>query len=72
MDFIKKLLLFSGFDIILVIVNQLTKQVIFIPAHDTIMSVDLAHLFILHMFSKYSVLSHVISDKGSEFVSNFF
>ena len=72
MDFIKKLLLFSGFDIILVIVNQLTKQVIFIPAHDTIMSVDLAHLFILHMFSKYSVLSHVISDKGSEFVTNFF
>ena len=72
MDFIKKLLLFSGFDIILVIVNQLTKQVIFIPAHDTIMSVDLAHLFILHMFSKYSVLSHVISDKGSEFVPNFF
>ena len=72
MDFIKKLPSFSGFDTILVIVNQLTKQVIFIPAHDTIMSMDLAHLFILHMFSKYGVPSHVISDKGSEFVSNFF
>jgi len=72
MDFIKKLLLFSGFDTILVIVDQLIKQVIFISAYDTIMSVDLAHLFVLHMFSKYDVPSHVISDRGLEFVLNFF
>jgi len=45
---------------------------IFIPAHDTITSVDLARLFVLHVFSKYSIPSHVISDRGSEFVSNFF
>jgi len=56
----------------LIIVDQLTKQVIFIPAYDTIMSTDLAHLFILHVFSKHGVLSHVTSDRGSEFVSNFF
>jgi len=72
MDFIKKLLLFSGFDTILVIVDWLTKQAIFIPAHDTIMSMDLACLFILHVFSKHSIPSHVISNRGSEFVSNFF
>ena len=72
MDFIKKLLSSSGFDTILIIVNQLTKQVIFIPAHDTITSMDLAHLFVLHMFSKHSVPSHVTSDRGLEFVSNFF
>jgi len=72
MDFIKKLLLSSGFDTILVIVDWLTKQAIFIPAHDTIMSMDLAHLFILHVFSKYGIPSHVTSDRGSEFVSNFF
>ena len=71
-DFIEKLPSFSGFDTILVIVNRLTKQTIFILAHNTIMSTDLAHLFILHVFSKHSVLSHVTSDKGSEFVSNFF
>jgi len=72
MDFIKKLLSSSSFDTILVIVNQLTKQAIFIPAHDTITSADLVHLFVLHVFSKHSVPSHVTSDKGSEFVSNFF
>ena len=38
-DFIKKLLLSFRFDTILVIVDQLTKQTIFIPAHDTITSV---------------------------------
>ena len=72
MDFIKKLLSSSGFDTILVIVDLLTKQAIFISAHNTIMSVDLTCLFILHVFSKHSISSHVTSDRGSEFVSNFF
>ena len=72
MDFIKKLPSSSGFDTILVIVDRLTKQAIFILAHDTIMSMDLARLFVLHVFSKHSVPSHVTSDRGSEFVSNFF
>ena len=72
MDFIEKLPLSSRFDIILVIVNWLTKQAIFIPAHDTITSTDLACLFVLHVFSKHGVPSHVTSDRGSEFVSNFF
>ena len=72
MDFIKKLLSSSGFDTILVIVNWLTKQTIFIPAHDTITSADLAHLFILHVFSKHSIPSYITSNRGLKFVSNFF
>ena len=72
MDFIKKLPSFFGFDTILIIVDQLTKQVIFISAHNTIISTDLAYLFILYMFSKYGISFHVTSDRGLEFVSNFF
>ena len=72
MDFIEKLPLSSGFDIILIIVNWLTKQTIFIFAHDIIMSTDLAYLFVLHVFSKHDIPSHVISDRSSEFMSNFF
>ena len=72
MDFIKKLPSFSRFDTILVIVNQLTKQAIFIPAYDTIMFTNLAHLFFLHVFSKHNIPSHVTSNRDSEFVSNFF
>jgi len=33
---------------------------------------DLACLFVLHVFSKHGIPSHVTSDRGSEFVSNFF
>ena len=72
MDFIEKLLSFSGFNTILVIVNRLTKQAIFIPAYDIITSADLARLFVLHVFSKHGIPSYVTSDRGSEFVSNFF
>ena len=72
MDFIEKLPSSSGFDTILVIVDWFTKQVIFIPAHNTIMSADLAHLFVLHVFSKHNIPSYVTSDRDLEFVSNFF
>ena len=72
MDFIEKLSLSSRFDTILVIINQLTKQAIFIPAYNTIMSVDLVCLFVLHVFSRHGVPSYIISNRGSEFVSNFF
>jgi len=72
MDFIEKLPSSSRFDTILIIVDRLTKQAIFILAHNTITFTDLARLFVLHVFSKHSIPSHVTSDRGSEFVSNFF
>ena len=72
MDFIRKLLLFSKFDTILVIVDQLAKQVIFIFTHNTIISTDLAYLFVLYMFSKHSISFYVTSNRDLEFVSKFF
>jgi len=72
MNFIEKLPSSSGFDTILVIVDRLSKQAIFIPIHNTITSAELAHLFVTHVFSKHGVPSHVTSDRGSEFVSHFF
>jgi len=72
MDFIEKLPPSSGYTSILVIVDCLSKQSLFIPTHDTITSQQLAQLFILHIFSKHGVPSHVTSDRGTEFVSHFF
>src|SRR3979490_553844 len=72
MDFIEQLPPSLGFTSILVIVCRLTKQSIFIPTVDTITSAELAKLFVLHVFSKHGVPSHVTSDRGSEFVSHFF
>jgi Integrase core domain len=72
MDFIEQLPPSLGFTAILVIIDQLSKQAIFIPTHDTITSPTLAKLFLLHVFSKHGVPSHVTSDRGTEFVSHFF
>ena len=72
MDFIKHLLLSDRFSAILVVVDHLTKQSLFIPTHDTINSPQLAQLFLTHVFSKDGVLSHITSNQGTEFVSHFF
>ena len=72
MDFIEQLPPSLGFTAILVVVDRLSKQAIFIPTYDTITSMQLAQLFVLHVFSKHGVPSHVTSDHGTEFVSHFF
>jgi hypothetical protein len=72
MDFIEKLPSSSGFTSILVIVDRLSKQRIFVPTFDTITSAHLTTLFVLHIFSKHGVPSHITPDRGSEFVSHFF
>ena len=46
----------------------LSKQAIFIPTHDTITLAELACLFIVYVFSKHEVPSHVMSDRSFKFV----
>src|SRR5882724_9860811 len=72
MDFIEKLPPSSSYTLILVIVDCLSTQSLFILTHDTIMSPQLAQLFILHVFSKHGIPSHITSDCSMEFVSHFF
>src|SRR5258707_2662154 len=72
MDFIEQLPASEGFSTILVVIDQLTKQAIFIPSHDTVNAPQVAWLFLTHVFSKHGVPAHVTSDHGSEFVSHFF
>ena len=72
MDFIEQLPSSSGYTVILVIVDRLSKQAVFIPTHDTITSAELAKLFVLHVFSKHGVPNHITSNRGSEFISHFF
>lgn len=72
MDFIEHLPPSMGFTSILVIVDRLSKQGVFIPTHDTITSAQLAELFVIHVFSKHGIPSHSTSDHGPEFVSHFF
>ena len=72
MDFIEQLPPSEGHTDILVVVDQLTKQVIFILTVRLINTVMLVELFIKHVFSKHGAPSHVTSNWGTEFVSKFF
>jgi len=72
MDFIEKLSFSSSYDIILDIINQLSKQAIFILTVNTITLHKLAKLFVIYIFSKYGVSSHVTSYHRSKFILNFF
>jgi len=72
MDFIEYLPASEGYTDILVVVDQLTKQAIFISTHKMLDIKELAKLFITYVFSKHGVPSHVTSDHRSEFTSRFF
>jgi len=72
MDFIERLPESEGYTDILVVVDRLTKQAVFVPTHSSIDAVGLTHLFVQHVFAKHGVPSHVTSDRGTEFVSKFF
>jgi len=72
MDFIEQLPPSEGYTDILVMVDWLTKQALFIPTIRSLNAAMLTELFIKHVFSKYRIPSHVTSDREMEFVSKFF
>lgn len=71
MDFIEPLPISDGYDSILVIVDRLTKQAIFIPTSIHATAEDVADLYVKHVFSKHGIPSDIISDRGTEFTSAF-
>ncbi|MBW0537539.1 hypothetical protein O181_077254 [Austropuccinia psidii MF-1] len=44
---------------------------IFIPAYGTITTLDLAQIFINHVFSKHGLPASIVGDRGSLFLSSF-
>ena len=62
MDFISQLPLSNGFDSILVVVDRFSKMSIFIQTHGTATAVDLASLFITHVFLKHGLPDDIVSD----------
>ena len=72
MDFIKQLPPSNGFTAILVIIDRLLKESVFIPTIDTATAINVADAFVTHVFSKHGIPLHVSSDHGSEFTSHFF
>ncbi|MBW0495178.1 hypothetical protein O181_034893 [Austropuccinia psidii MF-1] len=71
MDCITYLPLSSNYLPVLVVVDRFSKMEIFIPTYSTIITLDLAQIFMSHVFSKNGLSISVVSDRGSSFVSSF-
>ncbi|MBW0479931.1 hypothetical protein O181_019646 [Austropuccinia psidii MF-1] len=71
MDFITQLSLSNSFKSILVILDRLSKMVVFFPTMPSRTLLDLDHQFIKDIFSKHGLPSRFVIKRGSLFVSSF-
>ena len=63
-DFIMKLPLAQGYDLILVVVDKLTKMVHFIPTTEKTTAEGLARLFRDNVWKLHGLPESIISDRG--------
>ena len=61
----------SGFNAILMVVDRLTKMRHLIPCKDTCTTRDLAFLYLNKVFRYHGLPLSVLSDRGPQFVSDF-
>ncbi|GJT14046.1 putative reverse transcriptase domain-containing protein [Tanacetum coccineum] len=72
MDFITKLPKSSqGYDTIWVIVNRLTKSVIFVPMRETDPMDKLARMYLKEVVTRHGIPLSIICDRDPRFASNF-
>jgi transposase InsO family protein len=61
----------NGYNTILVVVDRLSKQPVSLPCYKTTTSRDLAHMFIAHVWRYYGAPDSIVSDRGPQFISDF-
>jgi hypothetical protein len=72
LDFIVKLPVSQGYDLILTITDQgCTKAAIFIPCNEDITAEETAALYIKHVFAHFGLPTKIISDRDPRFMSKF-
>ncbi|KAB5587545.1 Retrotransposable element Tf2 [Ceratobasidium theobromae] len=57
----------DGFDAILTVVDRFSKMAHFIPTHSTATAIDVANLFITHIWKIHGLPKKAISDRGPNF-----
>jgi len=70
-DFIVELPLSHGFDAVMSVVDSVSKRAHFIPTTTTITSAGSARLFQQHVWKLHGLPRQVVSDRGTQFVSQF-
>ena len=71
LSFLKKLLTKVFYDLILTIVNQLTKKVQFILYKKVLNIEELTYTFLRNVTALQDLLNKIISDRDKLFTSNF-
>ena len=61
----------DGYNAIITIVDRLTKMTHFIPCTTNVTALQLAHLFLHHIFKLHGVPQDIVSDRDPKFVSAF-
>ena len=70
-DFIVKLLLSSGHDAVMTVMDSVSKQTYFILTHMMVTVEGAARLFLHQVWKLYGLLKYVISDRGPQFIARF-
>ena len=68
-DFITDLPESEGFDSILVVVNQFSKEVKFIPCTKSISALDTAKLYLRYVWKYHGLPTGIVLDRGPQFAS---
>ena len=68
-DFITDLPLSNGFNSILTVVDQFSKETEFIPCNKTAMALDTAKLYLFHVWKDHGLPHTIVSDRGPQFAS---
>ena len=68
-DFITKLLVVAGKDVILVVCDRLTKMTYFVTTTEEISAEGLARLFRDNVWKLHGLLESMISDRGPQFMA---
>lgn len=71
MDFITGLPKFDGYGTIMLVVDRFSKYATFMPATPGCISKEAAHLFFKNVVKYWGLPRHIISDRDSRFIGNF-
>src|SRR5204863_6844682 len=61
----------SGKDMILIVIDRLTKMARFIPTYSSITSKETADLFLQEVFRHHGLPSNIVSDRDPRFMAKF-
>ena len=70
-NFVVKLLESSRHDIVMTVIDSVSKRIHFILMHTTVTVEGVARLFLHYVWKLYGLLKHVVSNHGPQFEASF-